>query len=174
MSYCFGQERLVRAPRASDWSAHDIEQLCTLAGNGKTPADIAPIIGRTELATKRKGQQIGVFTKRFEFWLDSEITELRRLAKTHTYEQTAQAMGKTFASVAQKAKRLHISFQKYGEANLSTIYTKEDLKRLFEMRSQGFTLREIAEHTEMNLTHVFEILSYEVRYRDTIDMEPTP
>lgn len=157
-----------RKLRSTDWTPHEIKQLRALAGEGKTSSEVGEILGRSELAARRKGQQLGVFTKRCEFWLDSEIRELRRLALTHTYAAAAQVLGKTAKAVGMKAKRLKISFRKYGEANHSTIYTNAEIKQVFELRKQGMTILEIAKCTGISRWHVFDVLAYEARFRDSL------
>ena len=168
MAICFGNPEMQRKPRSTDWTEQQLSQLRTLASEGMTWDEIAPRIGRTALATERKGKQLGIWPKRDQFWSNSEITELRRLATTHTQAEAAPALGRSVGSVHLKAMRLGISFQKYGEANRSTIYTTDDIRQVFEMRSKGATLKEISAATGMNFSHAADILNYEVRYRESL------
>lgn len=167
MSHCFGNPGMVRKPRSIDWQPHEIEQLRTLAAEGKTPREIGAILGRSESATWRKGYKLGVFARRKQFWLASEIRELRRLAKTHTYASAAKVLGKTTKAVGSKAKELHISFRKYGEAHHSAIYTKAEIQRVFELKAQGMSQSEIAKCTGISAGHISDIQAYATRFRDS-------
>lgn len=169
--YCFGDERMVRKPRSSDWSQNDIDRLCALAKAGKTPGQIAQAIGRSALAVERRGKRLGLWQKRHDFWLDSEITKLRELAHTHTYDAAAHVMGRTASSVAAKAKRLRISFLKTGEANPTAIYSAADIQRVFDLRAKAMTLKEIAAEIGMHFSYVADILNYEVRYRESLALD---
>ncbi len=166
--HCFGNPDMVRKVRRTDWSQADEERMCQMASEGYTVEQIADALGRSALAVKRRGQKLGIYSKRLDFWLDSEIVRLRELAQTHTYEEAAQAMGRTASSVAAKAKRLRISFLKVGEANSSTVYSADDIQRVFEMRNNGATLKEIAAVVGMHFGHVSDIINYNVRYRDAL------
>ena len=166
--YCFGDERMVRKPRVSDWTQADEDRLCGLASEGYTIEQIADELGRSALAVKRRGQKLGIYSKRLDFWLDSEIAQLRQLAPTHTYEDAARVMGRSVSSVAAKAKRLRISFFKAGEANPTTIYGAADIQRVFELRANALTLKEIAADIGMHFSYVSDILNYESRYRESI------
>lgn len=167
--YCFGNPEMERRPRASDWTQADEEQMCVMASKGYSMEQIADALGRSALAVKRRGQKLGICAKRLDFWLDSEIAQLRELAQTHTYEQAA-AMGRTVSSVSAKAKRLRISFLKTGEANSSTVYGSADIQRVFELRAKAMTLKEIAAETGMHFSHVSDILNYAVRYREALNI----
>lgn len=166
--YCFGNPDMVRKPRASDWTQADEERLCGLASEGYTIEQIADELGRSALAVKRRGQKLGIYSRRLDFWLDSEIAQLRELAPTHTYDAAAHVMGRTASSVAAKAKRLHISFLKTGEANPTAIYSTADIQRVFDLRAKAMTLKEIAAEIGMHFSHVADILNYEVRYRESL------
>lgn len=146
--YCFGDERMVRKPRSSDWSQNDTDRLCALAKAGKTPDQIARAIGRSALAVERRGKRLGLWQKRHDFWLDSEITKLRELAPTHTYE-----------------------FLKTGEANPTAIYSAADIQRVFDLRAKAMTLKEIAAEIGMHFSYVADILNYEVRYRESLALD---
>ena len=146
--------------------------MCQMASEGYTVEQIADALGRSVLAVKRRGQKLGIYSKRLDFWLDSEIVRLRELAQTHTYEEAAQAMGRTASSVAAKAKRLRISFLKVGEANSSTaVYSAADIQRVFDLRAKAMTLKEIAAEIGMHFSYVADILNYEVRYRESLALD---
>lgn len=168
--YCFGDPEMERKPRASDWTQADEEQLYAMASRGYTIDRIATELGRSALAVKRRGQALGVYSKRQDFWLDSEIVKLRELAQTHTYEEAAVAMGRTTSSVSAKAKRLGVSFLKTGEANPTAVYSTEDIQRVFELREKMLTLKEISAETGMHFSYVADILNYETRYRDSMKL----
>lgn len=167
-AYCFGNPDMVRKPRASDWTQADEDRLCGLASKGYTIEQIAGELGRSALAVKRRGQKLGIYSKRLDFWLDSEITKLRELAQTHTYEEAAHTMGRSVSSVSAKAKRLRISFLKTGEANPTAIYSAADIQRVFDLRAKTMTLKEIAAEIGMHFSYVADILNYESRYRESI------
>jgi len=170
-TYCFGDPRMIRDARPCDWTLQEIERLRTLAMEVKTPAESAQSLWRSKLSTKRKAWSLGIWDKNTNFWSNDEISQLRQLAKTHTVNKVAEALNRTPKSVESKAQRLGISFQKYGEANHATVYAKDDIRHIFEMRKQGATLRQMSKATGMHYSHACDILNCEVRYREVFELE---
>lgn len=103
-----------------------------------------------------------------KYWTNSEIVQLRKLAKTHTTQEAAAALGRTRASVTGKAQVLGISFRKHGDAHHSTRHTQAAVLQVFTWRDQGCSTREIAQRLGTCPCYVRMIARREVRWRDTL------
>jgi hypothetical protein len=108
----------------------------------------------------------GGMTQRF--WTDSEVVQLRALAKTHTTWEAAAALGRTRTSVEGKAQVLGISFRKYGDAHHSTRHPTAAVLQVFTWREQGLSTREIAQRLGTSPCYVRMIARREVRWRETL------
>lgn len=101
-------------------------------------------------------------------WTDSEIIQLRKLAKTHTTWEAAKVMRRTRSSVQWKAWHLGISFRKHGEAHHSARLAKADVLQVFTLRDQGLSTLEIARRLSTCPQYVNMIARFGMRYRETM------
>lgn len=86
------------------WMAEEIIEAEKLFGNGKTYAEIATTINRTEWAVANLLRNMGY--KDHKYWNDDEIQYLNDNYKNMTYVEIADKLGRTTSAVTWKAENL--------------------------------------------------------------------
>ena len=79
------------------------------------------------------------------YWQPDEIQTLRDHARTHTLEQVAEMLGRSYMGVAKKAGALNLAFYKRGEKHQCAKYSDEQALTVIRRFYAGETLTQIAE-----------------------------
>lgn len=169
-----------RKPRITDWTPEQTELLRRLAGK-RPAAEIAAELGRTLSATLTKAQRAGIDLpmqplppdrhSKGRTWESADLGTLRRMAQTHTQQEVADALGRTPRAVKRKSEQLGIAFRKHGEAHHRTRHSAETIRRIWELRQQGWGRTRIAREVGMDNKHVYLILNYGSRYREMMALD---
>ena len=104
-------------------------------------------------------------------WTPAELSTLRRMAPTHSWEEVAAAIGRSKWAVKGKAAKLRISFRKHGELHHATRYSTATLERIHTLRAQGWSHQRIADELGMSKQHAIFITTHAWRYREFMQIE---
>lgn len=170
-AYCFGVPTMVRKPRPGDYSAVEEMRLRELARQGLTQREAASALGRSYASVRHKsGAMRLTWAKRHKGWSWRGLRTLRELAKTHTYEQVAAVLGRSWVAVMQKARRHNISFVKRGEDHPAAKLTRDQVGQVFDLHARGWSQRKIAARFGVDHSCIGAILNFETRYSESLPM----
>ncbi|ELI2977517.1 AsnC family protein [Salmonella enterica] len=134
------------------WTPEEDELLINLYPH-MTSAQIAALLGRTKSATQirtthlRREGRLGHKHNQFTPEQDAFIRANRH---SMTMAEVAAHLGrKSRHDIANRAKKLGVTYCKYGDLNPSTKYSDSDVGLIRALRDDGMTFSKIAEKFEM-------------------------
>lgn len=126
---------------------------------------IAINLGRTyySVVDKRK-KLIRHHNIRF-YTRDEDNFIIQNSLKLTSYE-VAEKLGRSRASVSQRAIRLGIKFIKVADDSPKTVYPQEDIDLIRELRDTGLTYYSIGKKFEIHKSYIRQICNFERRLYD--------
>ncbi|EBL6760883.1 AsnC family protein [Salmonella enterica] len=135
-----------------DWTLEEEESLISLYPD-HTFREIATQLGRTKAAVQfrairlRREGRLGHKRNQFTPEQDSFIRTYRH---SMTLSEVAAHLGrKSRTGIANRAKKLGVTYRKYGDLNPSTKYPDSDVELIRALRDDGMIFPKIAEKFEM-------------------------
>ncbi|EAA5814583.1 AsnC family protein [Salmonella enterica] len=135
-----------------DWTPEEEESLISLYPD-HTFREIATQLGRTKAAVQfrairlRREGRLG--HKRNQFTPEQDMF-IRTHRHSMTLSEVASHLGrKSRTDIANRAKRLGVTYCKYGDLNPLTKYSDSDVGLIRALRDDGMTFSKIAEKFEM-------------------------
>jgi len=115
---------------------------------------IAAELGETEAQIRSWGRQhkIRFYNQRFTpgYWTPAEDAEMdKMLERGFTAPEIAEAMGRTVASVRNRAKSIGLSLRQTGEKHHRAKYTDEDVRLSVALLLEGLPASLVAEKMEI-------------------------
>lgn len=163
---------LQRKPQPTDWTPEQLATLRRMAG--KAPiAEIAAAVGRSQKSVCNKAAELRLrlaFHVQRAEWSGSEIVALRAMRHTHTLQQAAAVLGRSYGATHRKAWLEGISYMKRGTAHHLVKYSKSDIAQVVALREQGLSQKQISVQTGMSRSHASSILTMRSRYRETMQI----
>lgn len=101
-------------------------------------------------------------------WSGQDDMRLIRNHKTMTMQEVADLIGCTKNHVKGRAKKLGISFMKYGENHHSATTSNEDVELARLLREEGLTAKEVSEKLEISEGVIRNLTQYTYRTRDHV------
>ncbi|EEH7483409.1 AsnC family protein [Salmonella enterica subsp. enterica] len=145
-------EGYVMLKYCEDWTPEEEESLISLYPD-HTFREIATQLGRTKAAVQfrairlRREGRLG--HKRNQFTPEQDMF-IRTHRHSMTLSEVASHLGrKSRTDIANRAKRLGVTYCKYGDLNPLTKYSDSDVGLIRALRDDGMTFSKIAEKFEM-------------------------
>ncbi|EHU8502184.1 AsnC family protein [Salmonella enterica] len=159
------------------WTAAEDELLINLYPH-MTSAQIAALLGRTKAAIQlrvirlRREGRLGHKHNQFTPEQDAFIRANRH---SMTLAEVAAHLGrKSSAHIANRAKKLGVSYRKYGDLNPSTKHPDSDVEHIHALRDDGMIFSKIAGKFEMPKSTAQWIYHKRLTAIDTIAREYLP
>ena len=89
-----------------EWSKQELNHAINLFDIGKTYAEIAERIGRSENSVAAMLRQSGLSFRMAKYWQENELEYLGKNYKEKTYAEIAKKLGRTEKAVSFQASRL--------------------------------------------------------------------
>ncbi|WP_430488201.1 AsnC family protein [Salmonella enterica] len=159
------------------WTAEEDESLISLYPD-HTFCEIAAQLGRTKVAVKFRAirlQREGRLGHKRNRFTPEQDAFIRANRHSMTLAEVAAHLGrKSSADIANRAKRLGVSYRKYGDLHHLTKYPDSDVEFIRALRDGGMIFPEIAGKFEMPKSTASSIYYKRFTAADAIAREYLP
>jgi len=101
-------------------------------------------------------------------WTGQDDMKLIRNHKKMTMQQVADLIGCTKGNVIGRARKLGLSFRKYGENHHSATTSNEGVELARLLREEGMPAKEVSEKLEISVGVIRNLTQYTYRTRDHV------
>ena len=104
-------------------------------------------------------------------WTSDELRLIRTCATTHSVAQVAAMLGRNRNTVMAQARRIGVSYAKYGDAHVSAKYPADLVRMAVDAHVAGESVKSISERLGVLYITVYKWCTMSSRWRDVLSTE---
>ncbi|EBV5086636.1 AsnC family protein [Salmonella enterica subsp. enterica serovar Minnesota] len=158
------------------WTQED-DELLTAMHSSMTYEEMARQLGRSTSATRHRAMRLrmaGKLPYKHHYFTPEQDKFIRDNHQTMTVRKMAEVLSKHPYTVMKRARKMGITFAKFGDLHHKTKHPDSDVELIRELHDYGISFAEIARKFELYPGAVYYLYHYRLTAADAIAREYLP